>query len=325
MPELPEVETIRAGAATHVLDRPIAAVEVLRERSVRRQGGGAAEFTARLRGCTLTAAVRRGKFLWFPLRGPDGVAEDAALLVHLGMSGQLRVMEGGSHPHLRVRIRFADGGQFWFIDQRTFGYLWVADLVPTLDGGPGGVGALEYGPAVSDAGPLAQHNSALEHAALIPAPVAHIAPDLLDPRLAEPGGPQRRELVRRMRRGRRGIKRALLDQALVSGIGNIYADEALWRSRVHYDRRTDVMPAAKAGAVLQSAREVMVDALAAGGTSFDSLYVHVNGDSGYFSRSLDVYGREGEPCRRCGRPIVREVFMNRSAAFCRNCQRPPRR
>src|SRR5699024_1824056 len=157
-----EVETIRVGAATHVLDRPIAAVEVLRERSVRRQDGGAAEFTAWLRGCTLTAAVRRGQILWFFLRGPVGVAEDAAVLVRLGMSGQLRVMDGGSHPHLLVRIRFADGTQFWFIDQRTFGYLWVADLVPTLDGGPGGVGAQEDSPAVRDAGPLAQHHSALE-------------------------------------------------------------------------------------------------------------------------------------------------------------------
>lgn len=302
MPELPEVETVRAGAGAHVLHRPIARVEVLRDRSVRRQGGGAAEFTARLRGCSLDAAVRRGKFLWFPLRGPDGVAEDAALLVHLGMSGQLRVQDGGSHPHLRVRLSFDDGGELWFSDQRTFGYLMVADLVPTFDGGPGGAGAVE-------------------NDSLIPAPVTHIARDLLDVHLVGPGSAGRSELVRQVRRGRRGIKRALLDQTLVSGVGNIYADEALWRARLHYDRRTDAMSAARVGEVLQSAQDVMTDALAAGGTSFDSLYVNVNGSSGYFARSLDVYGREGEPCRRCGRPIVRDVFMNRSSNFCPSCQR----
>ncbi|WP_022918605.1 bifunctional DNA-formamidopyrimidine glycosylase/DNA-(apurinic or apyrimidinic site) lyase [Ruania albidiflava] len=304
MPELPEVETIRAGVAEHVLGRPIASVEVLRERSVRRQEGGPAEFIGLLTGRALDAAVRRGKFLWLPLRGADGQAEDHALLVHLGMSGQLRVTRAGENPHLRVRLTFADGGQLQFIDQRTFGYVTVADLVPTSDGGPGGLGAV--------AGPA-------EH--LLPAPVAHIGRDLLDPLLADPDGPGRTELVRRVRRGRRGIKRALLDQTLVSGIGNIYADEALWRARVHYDRRTDLMPRAQVAAVLQAAAEVMRTALAAGGTSFDALYVNVNGASGYFDRSLNVYGREGLPCPRCGTPIVRESFMNRSAAFCPRCQR----
>ncbi len=308
MPELPEVETIRAGVAEHVLGRPITGVEVLRERSVRRQEGGPAELIGLLAGRSLDAAVRRGKFLWLPLRGPDGQAEDHALLVHLGMSGQLLVTGAGENPHLRVRLTFADGGQLHFVDQRTFGYLTVADLVPTADGGPGGLGA-PPGPA--------------EH--LLPAPVAHIGRDLLDPLLADPDGPGRAELVRRVRRGRRGIKRALLDQTLVSGIGNIYADEALWRARVHYDRRTDMMPRAQVAAVLEAAAEVMRTALVAGGTSFDALYVNVNGASGYFDRSLNVYGREGLPCPRCGTPIVREAFMNRSAAFCPRCQRRPRR
>ncbi|HIZ34829.1 MAG TPA: bifunctional DNA-formamidopyrimidine glycosylase/DNA-(apurinic or apyrimidinic site) lyase [Candidatus Ruania gallistercoris] len=307
MPELPEVETVRAGAADHLLGRPIAAVEVLRDRSVRRQEGGPAEFVALLTGRTLDAAVRRGKFLWLPLRGADGAAEDHALLVHLGMSGQLLVTGAGENPHLRVRITFADGGQAWFVDQRTFGYLTVADLVPTTDGGPGGLGA--------PPGPTRE---------MLPAPVAHIGRDLLDPLLADPAGPGRAALIQRLRRGRRGIKRALLDQNLVSGIGNIYADEALWRAKVHYDRRTDTMPRAQMAAVLEAAAEVMRTALAAGGTSFDALYVNVNGASGYFDRSLNVYGREGLPCPRCGTPIRRESFMNRSAAYCPRCQRRPR-
>lgn len=298
MPELPEVETVRAGLAAHVLHREITGVEVLRDRAVRHQEGGEAEFRALLLGRRLTAAVRRGKFLWLTLGGPDGAAEDHALLAHLGMSGQLLVKaDDGVNPHVRARLRFADGGQMWFVDQRTFGYLTVEPLVPTPDGGAGGLG---------------------ERGAWLPAPVAHIARDLLDP-LARSGA----DLNRRVRAGKRGIKRALLDQTLVSGIGNIYADEALWRAQVHYARPTDRMRAATVDAVLDAAHAVMSEALVAGGTSFDALYVNVNGASGYFDRSLNAYGREGEPCPRCGTAIARESFMNRSSFFCPRCQRKP--
>ncbi|UFU07847.1 bifunctional DNA-formamidopyrimidine glycosylase/DNA-(apurinic or apyrimidinic site) lyase [Ruania halotolerans] len=305
MPELPEVETVRSGLAQHVLGRRITGVQVLRERAVRRQLGGAEELRALLTGRAFTAAVRRGKFCWLTLDGPGGVGEDYALLAHLGMSGQLLVSDdAATNPHLRVRIELADGPDLWFVDQRTFGYLTVADLVPTADGGPGG-----------DAGgsPVAP---------LLPAPVAHIARDLLDPVLAEPRA--RAALNRRVRAGRRGIKRALLDQELTSGIGNIYADEALWRAKVHYARPTDRMRPAMVAAVLDAAEAVMRDALVAGGTSFDALYVNVNGASGYFDRSLAVYGQDGQPCPRCGAGIVRETFMNRSSFFCPRCQRPPR-
>ena len=121
---------------------------------------------------------------------------------------------------------------------------------------------------------------------------------------------------------RTGVKRALLDQRLVSGVGNIYADESLWRARLHFDAPTDTLTPAKARGVLRAAREVMEEALVQGGTSFDSLYVNVNGQSGYFSRSLSAYGREGAPCPRCATPIVRRAFMNRSSYFCPRCQRP---
>ncbi|UFU01972.1 bifunctional DNA-formamidopyrimidine glycosylase/DNA-(apurinic or apyrimidinic site) lyase [Ruania suaedae] len=308
MPELPEVETVRSGLAAHVLGRPVTGVQVLRERAVRRQEGGAAELAALLTGRTFTAAVRRGKFCWLTMAGPDGEPEDHALLVHLGMSGQMlvrdEVPDGAPHPHLRVHLSLAGGPDLWFVDQRTFGYVTVADLVPTPDGGPGG-----------DAG-------GAPVAGLLPDAVAHIGRDLLDPVLAEPAA--RAALNRRVRRGRRGIKTVLLDQTVTSGIGNIYADEALWRAGVHYARPADRMRPGMVASVLEAAEEVMREALVAGGTSFDALYVNVNGASGYFDRSLAVYGQAGRPCPRCGTAIVREAFANRSSFFCPRCQRAPR-
>ncbi|ROS73572.1 bifunctional DNA-formamidopyrimidine glycosylase/DNA-(apurinic or apyrimidinic site) lyase [Cellulomonas sp. PhB143] len=314
MPELPEVETVRDGLARHVLGRTVTDIRVLRDYSVRAHAGGPGGLADELVGRTLDAAVRRGKFLWLLLGEPggggsrdaggagDGAA--AALMAHLGMSGQLLVRAGGAvhgeHPHLRVRLSLSGatpgepGIALDFVDQRTFGHLSVQDLVPTPDGAPGGLGA---------------------DLAAVPAPVAHIARDPLDPAF------RGEDVARALRRRRTGVKRALLDQTLVSGIGNIYADEALWRARLHHARPTDRMRQGDAVRVLEAAEEVMREALAQGGTSFDALYVNVNGASGYFSRSLAVYGQEGEPCRRCGTTIRREAFMNRSSHFCPKCQR----
>ncbi len=294
MPELPEVETVRAGLARRVLGRTVGVVHVRGARVVRRHDGGEADLVGRLTGRTFTAAVRRGKFCWLLLDEPG-----EAVLVHLGMSGQLlvRAADDPTPPHLRVRLDLDDGSALDFVDQRTFGYLAVPDLVPTSDGGPGGVG--------SDLPAL-------------PAPVAHIARDLLDPRV------DRRLLAAALRRRRTEVKRALLDQTLVSGIGNIYADEALWRARLHGARHTDALRPVEASRVLDAAASVLADALAAGGTSFDALYVDVEGGSGWFERELAAYGREGLPCPRCGTPIRRESFANRSSYSCPRCQPRPR-
>lgn len=146
-------------------------------------------------------------------------------------------------------------------------------------------------------------------------PVPHIALDPFDPAF------DAHAVARRLRTRRTTVKRALLDQGLVSGIGNIYADETLWRARVHYDAPTETLGPRKAVTLVRTAGEVMAEALKQGGTSFDSLYVNVNGESGYFARSLDAYGREGLPCNRCGTPIVRRSFMNRSSYLCPRCQR----
>ncbi|MEU3271677.1 bifunctional DNA-formamidopyrimidine glycosylase/DNA-(apurinic or apyrimidinic site) lyase [Saccharomonospora sp. NPDC006951] len=281
MPELPEVEVVRAGLERHVRSRVISSVEVLHPRAIRRHVPGAADFEGRLAGLRIEAARRRGKYLWFDL------ADGEAVLAHLGMSGQLLVQERDvpDEKHLRVRFRFADGGpELRFVDQRTFGGFALADLVD-VDG------------------------------TRVPEAIAHIARDPMDPRF------DLDEAVRALRRKRTEVKRALLDQALVSGIGNIYADEALWRAKLHWARRTDRLTKAQAVAVLGAATQVMSEALVAGGTSFDALYVNVNGQSGYFDRSLNVYGREGQPCDRCGATIRRDPFMNRSSFTCPGCQR----
>ncbi|MFV0406821.1 MAG: bifunctional DNA-formamidopyrimidine glycosylase/DNA-(apurinic or apyrimidinic site) lyase [Propioniciclava sp.] len=286
MPELPEVETVRAGLAPLVAGRRIETVTVLHPRLVRHQPGGAEEFQHQLVGCVLGVPRRRGKYLWFPLDG------EHALLAHLGMSGQFRVDSGRARPprHLRVTIDLSesDAGdpplQLRYADQRMFGELKFS---------PGGVD--------------------------LPSEIRHIARDLLDPDV------DRAALVARIRRSRSGIKRLLLNQRVTSGIGNIYADEALWRARIHYDTSGAKLSTRRVHTLLDAARATMTEALAQGGTSFDDLYVHVNGESGYFSRSLRSYSRDGEPCYRCGAPIVREPFMNRSSYFCPKCQRRPRR
>lgn len=275
---------VRAGLEQHVSGRVVADVEVLHPRAVRRHVAGADDLAGRLAGTKFTAARRRGKYLWLDL--DDG----AALLAHLGMSGQLLVQPEGTadEKHLRVRLRFSDGGpELRFVDQRTFGGLSLSELVE-VDG------------------------------TAVPATIAHIARDPMDPLFDLAAA------SRSLRSRRTELKRALLDQTLVSGIGNIYADEALWRSRLHWARPTDRLTAKEASTVLSAAAEVMADALVAGGTSFDALYVNVNGQSGYFERSLRAYGRADEPCERCGTPIRREAFTNRSSFFCPHCQPRPR-
>ncbi|MCC3291560.1 MULTISPECIES: bifunctional DNA-formamidopyrimidine glycosylase/DNA-(apurinic or apyrimidinic site) lyase [unclassified Arthrobacter] len=326
MPELPEVEVVRRGLASWVRGRTITGVEVVDPRSVRRHAPGPADLVANLEGAVVADVVRRGKFLWLPLLeaapSPAGAASGAdddvvppfALMAHLGMSGQL-LMEDSALPdekHLKVRFTLSPAvdasgvampDELRFVDQRIFGGVFLTDLVPTPDGAPGGL---------SETG-----------LPLVAAEAAHIARDPLDPAFSFD------EFYRRLRGRKTGIKRALLDQGLISGVGNIYADESLWAARMHFARATDTMRRADALRLVEAARDVMTRALAAGGTSFDSLYVNVNGASGYFSRSLNAYGREGLPCPRCEELglhtlIRRDSFMNRSSYSCPVCQPRPR-
>jgi len=319
LPELPEVEVVRRGLVSWVRGRTITSVDVLDPRSLRRHALGPEDFAGNLEGARVLDVVRRGKFLWMPLADTPAVSRSrvsssepvpaVALMAHLGMSGQLLMQDPGvpDEKHLKVRLRLSPAAgmpeQLRFVDQRIFGGLFLTSLIPTDDGGPGGLAET----------PLP----------LIAEEAAHIARDPLDPHFSFD------VFYRRLRARKTGLKRALLDQSLVSGIGNIYADEALWKAQLHYARPTDTLRRADALRVLDAAREVMTDALDAGGTSFDSLYVNVNGASGYFERSLNAYGREGQNCRRCAAAGIvslmkREQFMNRSSYTCPVCQPRPR-
>jgi formamidopyrimidine-DNA glycosylase len=280
VPELPEVEVVRLGLERGVVGRTIDRVDVRHPRAVRRHTAGARDFEDLLAGRTVTAALRRGKYLWLPLDSGD------ALTGHLGMSGQLLVVPADKpdETHLRVRITFTDSGrELRFVDQRTFGGLLV------VAGG-----------------------------AELPSTITHIARDPVDPEFDDEA------FVEGVRRRKTGIKRALLDQSLVSGIGNIFADEALWRARLHYARATENLPRPAVRELLEHVRAVLHESLAAGGTSFDALYVSTEGVSGLFERELHVYGREGEDCHRCGAQIRRDAFMNRSSFTCPKCQPRPR-
>ncbi|UOR03286.1 bifunctional DNA-formamidopyrimidine glycosylase/DNA-(apurinic or apyrimidinic site) lyase [Leucobacter allii] len=326
MPELPEVEVVRAGLAPAVTGARVIAAEVRDPRALKRhlplggdgapsadgEGGHgvtlsdaagrarATDFERRILGIRFAAPVRRGKFLWLPVAervapGANGAAAaeraapapGLALLAHLGMSGQLllRAPEAADDRHVRIRlwIEHAEHGELRvdFADQRLFGSLALDAL--TAEGVPG--------------------------------QARHIARDPLDPRFDDA------VFLQRLRARPSGVKRLLLDQTLVSGVGNIYADEALWRARLHPETSGRVLSARKAAELLGALRDVFAQALAEGGTSFDAQYVNVNGQAGYFAHSLHAYGRTGEPCDRCGSPITRMAFMNRSSHFCPRCQR----
>lgn len=359
MPELPEVETVRAGIADHSLGRSVRAVRVVDARSLRRYLPGPAHFEAALTGRALRGAYRRGKYLWLTLSEVDGTLADEALVVHLGMSGQLLVRDEpggdvGSEPgndsearaafdeqprHLRVALelgpagatdsaagsnragsnRASTGQRLLFVDQRIFGGMFLSPLVPDV---PAAVATNEVAPGevASEGG---TDLSAVPERFLVPEAVKHIARDPLD-EFFDPAAVRRKFL-----RTSSGIKKVLLDQSVISGVGNIYADEALWRARLHYAKPARTLTAAQTRELLESVTQVLRESLAAGGTSFDALYVNVLGESGYFERSLNAYGRAGEPCHRCaeaGRPslIVREPFQNRSSYRCPHCQRAPR-
>lgn len=295
MPELPEVEVVRLGLEPAVAGARITAVDVLDERALTRHPRGIDDFTARLSGQVVTAVVRRGKFLWLPLESGA-----AAMVAHLGMSGQLllRTPDAVAERHERVRLHIEHPLHgpldVVFADQRTFGSLAVDTLLDTPDGAAGGSGAAS---------------------ARVPSQVAHIARDALDPAFDESA------FIVAVRRRSSAIKRVLLDQTLVSGIGNIYADESLWAARIHPETEGRALSAQAVRRLMDEVRLVLQKALAEGGTSFDAQYVNVNGQAGYFAHSLNAYGRDGEPCHRCGTPIRRIAFMNRSSHLCLRCQR----
>ena len=277
MPELPEVETVRAGLEKHVVGKKIISVKQLHPRALR------AESLNKLtifKGAKVKAVKRRGKFMWLEFDRPE------VLVAHLGMSGQFKIQSTNSErePHLRAFFELSNGKEMRFVDQRTFGWLSVDEIV---DG--------------------------------VPRIVSHIAIDLFDPDF------NKKAVVKKIATKRGQIKKVILDQEVLSGIGNIYADEALWYSKIHPERIASNLSEVEIRSILKSVKKVMKRALDAGGTTFDDLYINVNGESGYFDISLRAYGQDGRSCRRCGAVIRRIAFANRSSHFCPRCQIWPRK
>lgn len=306
MPELPEVETVRAGLAPALTNATVKSIEILDARSLKRHLAGPKDFVKTLVGAKILGVVRRGKFLWLPLE-IEGQHQALALVGHLGMSGQMLLRKPGEPEDKLTRVvihaESPRGKQieFRFIDQRIFGSLQIDELVQTSDGNPGGfsdgVGA----------------NSWWQN--LIPKSAAHIARDPLDIDFDA-------EIVRaKFVKKASGVKRVLLDQQVLSGVGNIYADEALWRSKLHYDQPANTLSKPTFEHLILSIKEILAAAVEQGGTSFDEQYKNVNGESGYFEVSLNAYGQTDLPCPRCGKPIKRESWMNRGSHFCPHCQR----
>ena len=284
MPELPEVEVVRAGLEPALVGASIVSVTVFDQRSLRRHDGRRGDFVGLLEGQRVTSAQRRGKFMWFTLESGD------ALVTHLGMSGQvlLRTPDAPTDRHLRIQfVVRREGAQdvlVNFVDQRIFGSMAVDELTEA-------------------------------NGRLVPSQVAHIAADPLESQFDDD------LFIGRLRKKNTGVKRALLDQTLVSGVGNIYADESLWAAEIHFNKPGSQLSRAEATTLLAEVRAVLNKALGEGGTSFDSQYLNVNGEAGYFAHSLNAYGQQGKPCARCGTDIARVSFMNRGSHYCPTCQR----
>ena len=290
MPELPEVETVRKGLAAKLTGARVTKVHVLAARSIREHEAGARDFAAQLKGRELAYFSRRGKFVWAPIH-KAGKPTGQALVLHLGMSGQALVRPANTElaKHVRVHITFSDlDWELHFTDQRMFGGMLIDEMME------------------------------LESGEKIPQRVSHIARDALDPKVNFD------EVAENIRRRSAGIKSLILNQAIVSGIGNIYADEALWRAKIHYNTPGNSMSHRKIVELLQAAAEVMSEAVTQGGTSFDAQYVDTDGNAGWFSVKLNAYGQTDEPCNRCGRLIVRESWANRSSHRCPRCQPTPK-
>lgn len=313
MPELPEVETVRLGLSEYLIGAKVLGVDIFDVRSLKRHLAGPHDFVQTLTGAQIAGVVRRGKFLWLPLILPKQKKTSLALVGHLGMSGQMLVRDRGAEPdkltRVTIHLKSANGErmEFRFVDQRLFGSLQLDELVPTQDAGHGG-----FAPE------LASRAGELEWWNLIPQSAKHIARDPLDENF------DLDSVLGKFKKKNSGIKRVLLDQGVLSGVGNIYADEALWRAQIHYDHPANRLRRDKAEALMAAVRDILAAAVEAGGTSFDEQYKNVNGESGYFEVSLNAYGQTDTPCSRCGTPIRRDAWMNRGSHFCPKCQKRPR-
>jgi len=283
MPELPEVETVRSGLEKYVINRRIASAHSYHFRAIKPNSIAP---LAAVAGARIREVKRRGKFLWFELD------RDFVLVAHLGMSGQLLISPKKSpdQSHLRARIELQKSAG-------SVGKMSAGNEIRFIDQRTFGWLSIEQ-----------MHNQ-------IPTSVAHIAYDPFEAEF------NLKNVIADISSRKSAIKPAILNQEIISGIGNIYADEALWRAKIHPEIICEDLSEDEIKKLINSAKAVMKSAIKAGGTSFDQQYKNVNGASGYFSRSLSVYGRAGQPCSRCATLIRRIAFANRSSHFCPRCQR----
>lgn len=285
MPELPEVETVVRDLARLVRGATITGANVFRERNL--STPDAPSFTEAVRGRRILGTRRRAKWIIVELSG--GIL----LLVHLRMTGQLLVLPATAErdSYVRLSLSLDDGREIRFRDVRAFGR--VALVAERADG-----------EAASNLDP---HSPPL------------LADHGVEPLAAEFTADALRSLI--ARRGTR-IKSLLLDQRCIVGIGNIYADEALWRAKIHPLTPANKLRPAQLDALHLAIVGVLSEAVAARGSSIND-YTAPDGD-GEMQERLDVYQRTGEPCRRCGAAIHRSVVGGRGTHVCRTCQRPPR-
>lgn len=275
MPELPEVEVVRRSLAPALIGARVVDVDVRRPRMVRRQPRPR-EFADRLTGRVVEGVGRRGKFLMSDVEG------DLTWVIHLGMSGHLRLAAPGEEeePHTNVVITTDRRQEVRFVDPRTFGF--VAVLTPEE---------------------------------IESSPLQQLGPDALT---ALPRSP---DIAKALAGRSAAIKAVLLDQRVVAGLGNIYADEVLHRARIRPDRPAGSLSGTELKRLRAAIRPVLESGLRWGGTSLNDLaYLLPDGRAGENLVRLKVYGREDEPCRRCGTPVRRSVIRQRSSFWCPSCQ-----
>jgi formamidopyrimidine-DNA glycosylase len=278
MPELPEVEVMRRDLEREVVGKKIKAVEVSGTRSVRRHKNRK-EFITVLTGRKITGVQRRGKYLVLKLDGND------ALVVHLGMSGQLlraKTAREKAPKHTHVAITFTQGGLLRFVDPRTFGEMFVA--------------------------PYDELDQQVDE-------LAHLGLDPLETALSW-------ELFGRMLAEKKSkLKPLLMDQKFIAGIGNVYSDEILFEAGLKWERQSDSLSQQEVRRLYRAISETLQDAVKYRGSSLaDEQYVDLFGKPGEYQSHHQVYGREGESCMRCRRPIVRARYSNRSTFYCDACQ-----
>ena len=277
MPELPEVEVMRRDLEREVVGKKIKAVEVTGTRSVRRHKNRK-EFITVLTGRKITAVQRRGKYLIVKLDGTD------ALIVHLGMSGQLlraKTAREKAPKHTHVAITFTQGGLLRFVDPRTFGEMFIASYDDL------------------------EQVEELAHLGLDPLETA-LSWDLFGRMLAEK---------------KTKLKPLLMDQKFIAGIGNVYSDEILFEAGLKWERQSDSLSQQEVRRLYRAISETLNGAVKYRGSSLaDEQYVDLFGKPGEYQGELKVYGREGEPCRRCRTPIQTVKVAQRTSYFCPQCQ-----